>query len=527
MKAIILAAGIGTRIGDKAQFFNKSLLKIGNQAAISHIIDYFPADCEFIIVTGYLYSIVEQYIAIAHPNINVRFIRQENNIKGPGDALLLCEEHLNEPFFIWCCDTLVDNPSLDESSNWIGYARTNGSLEEYSCIAFSPNDRIITDFHEKGEFYTQNAFIGCAFVKDYFSFVHNLKHNPLFINEQYHISAGFRGLLNDKKVIKAKEFTWHDIGSLTKLQETKQHFKSKIENLDKVDEEIYFLKDRAIKYFYNSETIKNRHTKSKVLKGFVPTVIDCSDNFYSYKYIEGVDLFDKSVDIASVLSHLLETLWKSELWKEKTLDPDEYMRFQNACVNFYYKKTKGRLEQFYKKLNVTDSVNIINGENVPKLKDMLSVLSWQKILSGKPCLMHGDMALSNIIVQSKEGKLDFTLIDFRHDFGGIVEYGDFYCDLAKIYATLLFPFDIIKEKRFHIDIAERVVSYEIEKMEFDRYESAKFSFFAWLASKNIDIKKIKQLTSIILLNMSPLHEAPLDSLLYYLGKYEMFKSLKE
>jgi hypothetical protein len=49
-KIVILAAGLGSRLGAKTKYFNKSILKIGNIAAISHIInivikptfDYYP-----------------------------------------------------------------------------------------------------------------------------------------------------------------------------------------------------------------------------------------------------------------------------------------------------------------------------------------------------------------------------------------------------------------------------------------------------------------------------------------------------
>ena len=41
----------------------------------------------------------------------------------------------------------------------------------------------------------------------------------------------------------------------------------------------------------------------------------------------------------------------------------------------------------------------------------------------------------------------------------------------------------------------------------------------------IDFNSIEILTSIIWINMAPLHEHPLDVFLYYFGKYNLFNSL--
>lgn len=532
MKVCILAAGPGKRLGTKTKYFNKALVKIGNKAAISHIIEYFPKDFEFVIVTGYLGYIVEQYVKIAHPELRVTFIRTdkyEGYGSGPGYAMAKCQDQLQEPFYFWTCDTLITDPENIpdcQLENWIGYAKAKSEDGEYSCIEIE-NEHVAIAFHEKKTSnYTGNAFIGCGGISSYKKFWKGLIENPKIIQDQYQISAGLDPIIKDVNM-SVIQFDWCDIGDLDKLQETKKRFNSKIENLDKEDEEIYFLEDRVVKYFYDSKVAKNRYIKSQILKDFVPEIIDHSDNFYSYKYMDGSDLFDEHQNsmLSTHILGLVERLWKSDLWKEKTLNPEEYIKFQNACCDFYYKKTKNRIDQLYKKLHFEDSENLINGEKVLKLKDMLSVLSWQRILNGKPCLMHGDMAISNVIVKFQK-TLDYGFIDWRQDFGGIVEYGDFYYDLAKLYASLVFPHDLIKAKKFSISVGNEV-EFKIEEPEDGRYKQAEINFIAWMVSKNIDVNKVKQLTSIVLLNMSPLHEYPLNILLYYLGKEMLWKTLKK
>ena len=47
-KVLITTSGIGSRLGDLTDFTNKSLVRIGDKPAISHIIDMYPVDTNFV-----------------------------------------------------------------------------------------------------------------------------------------------------------------------------------------------------------------------------------------------------------------------------------------------------------------------------------------------------------------------------------------------------------------------------------------------------------------------------------------------
>ena len=61
---------------------------------------------------------------------------------------------------------------------------------------------------------------------------------------------------------------------------------------------------------------------------------------------------------------------------------------------------------------------------------------------------HGDLHFENIIYQKK--KKDFVFLDWRHDFGGEIKYGDLYYDLAKINHGLIVSHDEVIKKNFYI-----------------------------------------------------------------------------
>lgn len=77
MKAIILNSGMGTRLGNLTKKNPKSLVKIyDNETIFSRaisILSNYGVD-EFIITTGYLNNVLEDYATKTFPNVNFKFI---------------------------------------------------------------------------------------------------------------------------------------------------------------------------------------------------------------------------------------------------------------------------------------------------------------------------------------------------------------------------------------------------------------------------------------------------------------------
>lgn len=76
MKAIILAAGMASRLRPLTNTTPKSLLKIGERSLLQRSMDALIAHgvSEFCIVTGYLHELIEQFVKDCYPDISVRFI---------------------------------------------------------------------------------------------------------------------------------------------------------------------------------------------------------------------------------------------------------------------------------------------------------------------------------------------------------------------------------------------------------------------------------------------------------------------
>ena len=67
-RVVIPTAGIGSRLGSLTKYINKSLVSIANRPIISHVIEQFPDDCEFVIALGYKGNLVKDFLELAYPD---------------------------------------------------------------------------------------------------------------------------------------------------------------------------------------------------------------------------------------------------------------------------------------------------------------------------------------------------------------------------------------------------------------------------------------------------------------------------
>jgi choline kinase len=506
-KILITTSGLGSRLGQLTDYTNKSLVRVADKPAISYIVESYPSDAEFVITLGHYGSHVKQFLQLAYPNHKFTFI-EIDKYKGEGSSLgysiLKCREEINCPFIFHASDTIIENYKF----KGIDHNYVVGAYKEDSAQyrTLNLNKGKLIKINEKGELNFDFSYVGIAGIKDYELFFNELKSlvtsNKEDISDVHAINkmvpkVGFKYLQIDKN-------SWFDIGNTTELNKTRKAFHSNIEVLDKKDESIFFFDDFVIKFFADSTINKNRVDRAFKLRGLVPDIIDSTENFYKYKKAEG-KLFSKSVTRKKFIDFLEWT--KENLWVSK---PNN--NFQDNCQDFYITKTIKRINQY---LLESQDVDIVNNEQLPPIHDLIKSINSEWLCNGLPSQFHGDFILDNII-ETNDG---FCLIDWRQDFAGDLEVGDIYYDLAKLNHNLTVNHDLVNKNLFDSSTNN---CYILTNSTLNECQEILHNF---IIENGYDLKKVKVLTSLIWINMAPLHEYPFNNFLFNFGKYNLYKNL--
>jgi len=521
-KLCILAAGPSRRIGDFSDHIHKAILPVNMKGVISYVIEQMPADVEIVVAVGHRKDTVIDYLHIAYPDRKITFVEIERYFgegTGPGRSLLECKDHLQCPFILATADTIVLEPVPAPTENWFGIAPLDKDPERFCTV--KTKDGKVVQIDDKIKTDNKFAFIGLAGVRNYQEFFRALEKNDQIINGEIQVSNGFTELL--PLGLSAKQFTWYDTGTLEGYQQANRHFiKGDAFDFSKEDEFLYFVNNKVIKFFADHKIAQNRVRRTYSLHGICPPISGAMRNFYSYEMIPGCTVYEALT--GEIAQQFFD--WAQErLWKPKQLTTEQQKAFDHACEKFYKDKTLERIRKFYNKTGIPDTDRTVNGKSVPPLGQLLDRIDWSTLTKGVPSPFHGDLQFDNVLIkQSAPGETaEFVLLDWRQDFAGLIEYGDLYYDLAKLYGGLIINYRLIKKNAFSCDVNGNDVRYNL--MTTPEMDDARARFENFVDEKGYDLDKIRTITSLIFLNMSPLHNAPFDILLYHLGSSMLAETL--
>lgn len=516
-KVIITTSGLGSRLGDITKHTNKSLARIGKKPVISYIIEQYPKDVGFIVTLGYKGDHVKDFLDLAYPDMNIEYVYIDN-FDGPGSSLvyslLKTKNTINCPFIFHACDTITENSNFVPDHNWVAGYKGDDS-KAYRSLKV--NGDKLSSINQKGELYYDLIHVGLVGVNDYEQFFSCLTEIYEDDKSQQSDCDVINSMIKkgyEFKVKEAKE--WFDTGNIDGLKNARNFTKDKFDILDKPEESIFIFEDFVIKFFQDKSIVKNRIERAILLGDLVPNIIDFKNNFYKYEYVSGQTL-SKTVNEKRFLEFL--DWCDSNLWIKQS--PEDPGKFKSICKKFYVDKTKKRIQSFLDSNNLKDKKDLINGISVDPIFKMIEFIDFDKLLNSDPYIFHGDMVLDNIVDLGDS----FKLIDWRQDFGGQMVFGDVYYDLAKLSHNLILNHDVINNGGYSIDFDDDKISCDI-LVGYNSFCNRK-ALESYIASKGYDLDKVNLLTSIVWINMAPLHEYPLNEFLFYFGKYNLHKVLRE
>jgi len=498
----ILTAGIGSRLENLSEHINKGLLPLDNKAVITHMIDKTPKEYEIVVALGYKGDMVREYCLAAHPERTFKFVvvdKYDGVGTGPSYSINQCKEYLQRPFIWVTADTIISDelPNIDD--NWLGVYPT-GIPELYATVNVDGDNAISLKNKDKKGY--NDAFIGLASVYDYETF-----WNELDVANGEIVSAYYN--LDKYSSMKVKRFDWYDVGTIDNYIKAKNLFKdSKVYSIPKVNGEfLYKVGKRFIKLSSDTEFIENRIKRASYLSKLIPPLNFTGTYLYSYDWVYG-DVFYDYEDL-EVWKKFLDFANK-HLWKEQSISG-----FDEICLKFYKNKTMDRLDKFLSSRDESFlGSHLVNEVEVETIENLLKDFEWDKICDGIPTeVFHGDFHFDHVVYDGSE---NFHLLDWRQDFGGS-NVGDVYYDLSKMYGGILMSYKLMKDdKNFSCFIDGNVVSYTYKS------EPALNTFMPtyenWIVQNGYDLNKVKTITSLIFLNMAPLHEKEFGDLLFFKSK---------
>lgn len=518
-KVLITTSGVGQRLGELTKYTNTSLVRVGKKPALSYVIESYPENVPLVIAVGNFAEQVIDFVKLAYPERNTEFVsvdKYDGEGSSLGYSMLKAKDYLQCPFIYHACDTIVREKVPPPDRNWIGGC-AGGDVSQYASFRVTSNK--ISSLGDKGADSFDYIHIGLIGIKDYKNFWDTLtelrgnKPNDRTLGDFFTLVK----MLADGAVFNFVNFpSWLDIGNMAALKKAREKIGDHFDNLDKVDESIFIFDDFVIKFFHNEKHVADRVARAKSLIGLAPEIIGHNKNFYKYKFVPG-DTYSQ-VAMPANFSGFLN--WaKENLWREVSEVSDQ--EFKAVCHDFYYAKTRERVEKFLSANSITDKEDVINGETVPAVKDILKEINFNWLADAKQHKFHGDMVLENIVHSAGS----FRLLDWRQNFGGLLEAGDMYYDLAKANHNLVVNHDVVSKNLYSINFSENG-EVRCDIMRRENMVMCQKMLDEFVKKEGLDADKVAVLTALVWLNMSPLHHHPFNLFLYYFGKLNLWRAVK-
>ncbi|MBF0489492.1 MAG: nucleotidyltransferase family protein [Candidatus Omnitrophica bacterium] len=243
MKALILAAGYGTRLASVIKDTPKPLIPVNSKPLIDHILlmlKGLPNLTEVVVVTNNKFHRNFEEWAIGHKNIKIRVVNDgtntpEERLGSVGDINYVWQKELAlDDWLVIGGDNLFDQNLKDfmnfalkmETATTIGVfdIHDKQAATKFGVIAVDQNHKVIS-FEEKPSAPKSSLITMCLY---YFPQM-TLAYLNEYLSESKALDAAgsYIKWLSEKKNVYGFQFSgkWYDIGSLESLYEAQEHFK--------------------------------------------------------------------------------------------------------------------------------------------------------------------------------------------------------------------------------------------------------------------------------------------------------------
>lgn len=227
MKAVILAAGKGTRLRPLTIDTPKGLVEINSKPLMTHILNSVKEYVtEIIIVVGYLGNLIEEYYENKYESIPIKYVHQEDQL-GTGHALLCAKKYLDDEFLVINGDDIYHREDIEKLSKVkfgvLGMRVEN--WQHFGVLVQNSTNKSLRKIVEKPTSYISSIANTGVYKLSPIIFNHLLVQS---MRAEYEIVDYINYLINNNYKVEVLEIQkyWYPVNSLEQLYEAEEGLKT-------------------------------------------------------------------------------------------------------------------------------------------------------------------------------------------------------------------------------------------------------------------------------------------------------------
>ena len=230
MKAIILAAGLGTRMKPLTNKLPKPMVKVLDKNLLEYKLESLPESItEIILVVGYKGNIIKKYFGNNYKNKKITYVF-DKTISGTAHALWQAKSFLKGRFIVMMGDDIYSRSSILKCSkyDWSIVCKPAQKSDGYNRVVFDKNKKII-NFVTPETFYKTNKKNGLIFTGLYSMTDEIFKYKPVKLKtkNEWGLPQTLLKISKNKDIKIIKDSFWISISSPNDIENAKLQLRNK------------------------------------------------------------------------------------------------------------------------------------------------------------------------------------------------------------------------------------------------------------------------------------------------------------